>query len=65
MTRLRSVLSTEEATVSGLPSRASLVSQADRLQQEINTLEEQRRAIKDTVRSKRRVLGATLAKAVQ
>ncbi|WP_329329067.1 AAA domain-containing protein [Streptomyces luteogriseus] len=65
VTRLRSVLSAEQAKASGLPSRASLVSQADRLQQEINTLEEQRRAIKDTVRSKCRVLGATVAKAVQ
>ncbi|MFD8522097.1 AAA domain-containing protein [Streptomyces capillispiralis] len=65
VTRLRSVLSAEEAKVSRLPSRAVLVSQADRLQREINELEEQRRAIKDTVRSKCRVLGATVAKAVQ
>lgn len=64
-TRLRSALSAEESKVSGLPSRALLVSQADRLQQEISALEEQRRAIKDTVRSKCRVLGATVAKAVQ
>ncbi|MGC4997207.1 AAA domain-containing protein [Streptomyces sp. DT195] len=63
--RLRSAVAVEEAAVSGLPTRASLVSQADRLRQEINGLEEQRRKIKDTVRSKCRVLGATVAKAVQ
>lgn len=65
VTRLLSALPVEEAKVSGLPGRALLVSQADRLQQEINTIEEQRRKIKDTVRSKCRVLGATVAKAVQ
>lgn len=65
MTRLKSGLTTEEAKLVGLPSRGALVSQADRLRQEVNTLEEQRRKIKETVRSKCRVLGVTVAKAVQ
>ncbi|HET6359759.1 AAA domain-containing protein [Streptomyces sp.] len=65
VTRLRSALTSEEPKLAGLPGRAGLVTRADRLQEEINTLEQQRRKIQDTVRSKCRVLGATVAKAVQ
>ncbi|WP_241672282.1 TIGR02680 family protein [Streptomyces sp. IB2014 016-6] len=49
----------------GLAPRQGLADQAEHLQQQINELEEQRRKIAQTVRSKCRVLGATVAKAVQ
>ncbi|MEU8472189.1 AAA domain-containing protein [Streptomyces sp. NPDC029006] len=63
--RIQQALASEEAALVRVPDRAGLVATADRLQREIDTLERQRRAIKDTVRSKCRVLGTTVAKAVQ
>ncbi|WP_371580712.1 AAA domain-containing protein [Streptomyces sp. NBC_01314] len=65
LTRIRKTLADAETGLVGVPDRAALVSKADRLQQEIDGLDQQRRAIKDTVHSKCRVLGTTVAKAVQ
>ncbi|UKY53177.1 AAA domain-containing protein [Streptomyces inhibens] len=65
ITRLRDALSSELPKLTGLPGRHALATQAEHLQQQISALEEQRRQIEETVRSKCRVLGATVAKAVQ
>ncbi|MFB7438971.1 AAA domain-containing protein [Streptomyces mirabilis] len=53
------------AGLTGVPSRAVLVDQADALQKQRDDLDRQRKRIQDTVRSKCRVMGATVAKAVQ
>ncbi|MGW7524439.1 AAA domain-containing protein [Streptomyces sp. NPDC054783] len=63
--RLDGALAAEQPKLSGLPARSTLLSQAEHLQQQIGELEEQRRKIKETVRSKCRVLGATVTMAVQ
>ncbi|MFI6692079.1 AAA domain-containing protein [Streptomyces sp. NPDC050433] len=65
ITRIRGSLSAELPKLDGLPPRQALADQAEHLQQQINGLEEQRRKIAQTVRSKCHVLGATVAKAVQ
>lgn len=58
-------LAAQQPRLTALPVRSALVSQAEHLRQQIGELEEQRRKIADTVRSKCRVLGATVTKAVQ
>ncbi|MEU5425273.1 AAA domain-containing protein [Streptomyces olivoreticuli] len=65
ITRIRASLSTELPKLAELPARTVLGTQAEQLQQEISGLEEQRRRIEETIRAKCRVLGATVAKAVQ
>ena len=51
--------------LTGVPARAVLNGQAETLQKQLDELDRQRRRIQDTVRSKCRVMGATVAKAVQ
>ncbi|MDV9177360.1 AAA domain-containing protein, partial [Streptomyces sp. W16] len=51
--------------LAGVPARATLAGQAETLQKQLDELDQQRRRIQDTVRSKCRVMGATVAKAVQ
>lgn len=63
--RIRDSLSAELPKLNGLAPRQAVADQAEHLQQQINGLEEQRRKIAQTVRSKCRILGATVAKAVQ
>ncbi|WP_188142312.1 AAA domain-containing protein [Streptomyces cyaneochromogenes] len=63
--RLDKALTAEQPKLSVLPARSTLLSQAEHIQQQIGELEEQRRKIKETVRSKCRVLGATVTMAVQ
>ncbi|MGW5490642.1 AAA domain-containing protein [Streptomyces olivaceoviridis] len=58
-------LAAQRPRLTALPTRSALVSQAEHLRQQIGELEEQRRKVADTVRSKCRVLGATVTKAVQ
>ncbi|MGW2025192.1 AAA domain-containing protein [Streptomyces decoyicus] len=53
------------AKLTGVPARPALSRQAESLQQQIDELDRQRRKIHDTVRSRCRVMGATVAKAVQ
>ncbi|MEU2850915.1 AAA domain-containing protein [Streptomyces syringium] len=65
ITRIRASLSTELPKLAELPTRTVLGTQAERLQREISGLEEQRRHIEETIRAQCRVLGATVAKAVQ
>ncbi|MFI6278923.1 AAA domain-containing protein [Streptomyces sp. NPDC050988] len=51
--------------LTGVPARAVLTGLAVTLQKQLDELDQQRRKIQDTVRSKCRVMGATVAKAVQ
>lgn len=65
ITRLQALLDTEAPKLAGLLSRPALATRAEQISRQVGELEEQRRKIEDTVRSKCRVLGATVAKAVQ
>ncbi|MER8058637.1 MULTISPECIES: AAA domain-containing protein [unclassified Streptomyces] len=58
-------LAARQPRLTALPARPALLSQAEHIRRQIGELEEQRRKIADTVRSKCRVLGATVTKAVQ
>ncbi|MFB7321635.1 AAA domain-containing protein [Streptomyces sp. NPDC056190] len=51
--------------LAGVPTRSALVKQAEAAQKALDELERQRKKIQDTVRAKCRVMGATVAKAVQ
>ncbi|GAA0539913.1 MULTISPECIES: AAA domain-containing protein [Streptomyces] len=51
--------------VAGVAARQVLARRAEALQKQIDELDQQRRKIHDTVRSRCRVMGATVAKAVQ
>ncbi|MEU8476359.1 AAA domain-containing protein [Streptomyces hygroscopicus] len=51
--------------VAGIASRQVLARRAEALQKQIDDLDQQRRKIHDTVRSRCRVMGATVSKAVQ
>ncbi|MER0241727.1 AAA domain-containing protein [Streptomyces sp. HSW2009] len=51
--------------LSGVPARPVLAHQAEAEQRRLETLDQQRRKIQDTVRGRCRVMGATVAKAVQ
>ncbi|MEU7239031.1 AAA domain-containing protein [Streptomyces sparsogenes] len=53
------------ARLAGVAARPVLSRQAEALQKQIDDLDQQRRKINDTVRSRCRVMGATVAKAVQ
>ncbi|WP_424890618.1 AAA domain-containing protein [Streptomyces sp. XH2] len=65
ITRIREALSIELPKLAGLPDRQALTAQAEHIQQQIGGLEEQRKQTETVVRAKCRVLGATIAKAVQ
>ncbi|MGW3118747.1 AAA domain-containing protein [Streptomyces sp. NPDC001107] len=58
-------LAAARSRLAGFPARTVLVGQAETLQKQLDGLDQQRRKIQDTVRSKCRVMGATVAKAVQ
>ncbi|MEV6484221.1 AAA domain-containing protein [Streptomyces sp. NPDC051576] len=58
-------LAAARSRLAGAPARTVLVGQAETLQKQFEELDRQRRRIQDTVRSKCRVMGATVAKAVQ
>ncbi|WP_406167152.1 AAA domain-containing protein [Streptomyces canus] len=58
-------LAAARSRLAGVPVRTVLVGQAEAFQKELDELDRQRRKIQDTVRSKCRVMGATVAKAVQ
>lgn len=62
---LREQAAVAHARLAGVPPRPALVKQAEALQQHIDVLDKQRGKIQDTVRAKCRVMGATVAKAVQ
>ncbi|MFF8778492.1 AAA domain-containing protein [Streptomyces sp. NPDC015140] len=62
---LDKAIAAEQPKLLGLPVRATLLSQAEHIQHQIGELEAQRRKIKETVRSKCRVLGATVTMGVQ
>ncbi|MET8028801.1 AAA domain-containing protein [Streptomyces avermitilis] len=51
--------------LAGVPARSVLAGQAETLQKQLDELDRQRRKIQETVRAKCRVMGATVAKAVQ
>ncbi|MFJ1581866.1 AAA domain-containing protein [Streptomyces sp. NPDC088197] len=53
------------ARLAGTSPRPALARQAERLQEQIDGLDKQGRKIQDTVRAKCRVMGATVAKAIQ
>ncbi|MFI0775137.1 AAA domain-containing protein [Streptomyces sp. NPDC021212] len=53
------------ARLTGVAARPLLARQAEALQKQVDDLDQQRRKIHDTVRSRCRVMGATVAKAVQ
>lgn len=53
------------AKLAGAEARPMLARQAEALQKQIDDLDQQRRKIHETVRSRCRVMGATVAKAVQ
>lgn len=65
LTNSRAELPAARAAAAGIPPRDDLVLAITAYQQEIDTLSERRRRIQDDVRSQCRVLGATVAKAVQ
>ncbi|MBF9070469.1 AAA domain-containing protein [Streptacidiphilus fuscans] len=54
-----------QSTLAGLLPRPRLVERADVLQRELEELDRQRRGLADAVRSRCRVMGTTVAKAVQ
>ncbi|WBO69410.1 AAA domain-containing protein [Streptomyces camelliae] len=58
-------LAAARARLTGIPDRAALAQQAEAAQKLLDELDQQRRKIQDTVRAKCRVMGATVAKAVQ
>jgi len=58
-------LATARAGLTGMPPHADLIREVDVLQKQAQELDEQRRRIEDTARSRCRVLGTTVAKAVQ
>lgn len=58
-------LAAARARLAGVAARQALAQQAEALQKQIDDLDQQRRKIHDTVRSRCRVMGATVAKAVQ
>ncbi|MYV98845.1 AAA family ATPase [Streptomyces sp. SID3343] len=58
-------LNTALTQLVGVPQRATLARQAEAADKEINDLDRRRRELRDTVRAKCRVMGATVAKAVQ
>ncbi|MEV0524580.1 AAA domain-containing protein [Streptomyces sp. NPDC050439] len=58
-------LASARSRLVGAPARPVLAGQAETLQKQLDELDRQRRKIQDTVRSKCRVMGATVAKAVQ
>ncbi|GAA1254368.1 AAA domain-containing protein [Streptomyces javensis] len=58
-------LAAVRAQLAGVAARQVLAQQAEVLQKQIDELDQQRRKIHDTVRSRCRVMGATVAKAVQ
>ncbi|AKJ13832.1 hypothetical protein ABB07_28470 [Streptomyces incarnatus] len=53
------------ARLAGVPARTVLAQQADATQKLLDELDQQRKKIQDTVRARCRVMGATVAKAVQ
>ncbi|MBT2528854.1 AAA family ATPase [Streptomyces sp. ISL-99] len=65
LTSSRAALPAAHAAAAGVPPRVNLVLTITACQQEIDTLSERRRRIQDDIRSQCRVLGATVAKAVQ
>ncbi|WP_159450237.1 AAA domain-containing protein [Actinacidiphila paucisporea] len=56
---------TARARLAGASPRPVLAQQAEQLQERIDGLDKQRRTMQDTVRAKCRVMGATVAKAIQ
>ncbi|MFE1959251.1 AAA domain-containing protein [Streptomyces sp. NPDC059479] len=58
-------LAAARAKLVGVAARAVLAAEAEARQKRIDGLDQQRRKIQDTVRAKCRVMGATVAKAVQ
>ncbi|WP_328318666.1 AAA domain-containing protein [Streptomyces sp. NBC_00388] len=58
-------LAAARAKLAGVQDRPVLARQAEAAQQQAGALEQQRKRLKDTVRAKCRVMGATVAKAVR
>ncbi|ALO93488.1 DNA topoisomerase I [Streptomyces hygroscopicus subsp. limoneus] len=65
ITRIRADITQLTPGLTGLPPRPDLVKQADAVQQSIDAAEAELRRITDAVRRNCRVLGTTVAKAVQ
>jgi hypothetical protein len=58
-------LAAVRSRLAGVPPRPQLVRQAEQLRNQLDALDQQRRRIQDTVRSRCRVIGATVSRAVQ